>query len=210
MVEFIRYIFNLIIKPKDTFQNILIEPKRFKYTAIFLIILEILYTLTMIGYTVAGIKIFYPTFTKIPAEDLHFWDIFLTAPVTFLCLIMIIGLIYLLSKLFKGKGKYEDIFIISTFAVTLPFYAAWFFDTIMLVLTIIANLNINKSLSIFFSKDTNKIILNMIYMIPCLLWNHILLTKGILLVEKIKKIQANLISIINVVFFWGIMFLILF
>jgi hypothetical protein len=209
-INYLKFVWNLVVKPSSTLKKLLTLKDRNKFCAIFLIILEILYTVTMIGYTVAGIKIFYPTFTKIPPESQHFWDIFLTAPVTFFCMLLVIGFIHLLSKIFKSKGKYEDLFIVVTIAVTLPFYVTWFFDTVMLVLIIISNTYVNSFLHKIISSDLNKIIINIIYMLPCLIWNFILLKKSIMLAENIKNIPAAFISLLNVVLFWGIMFLILF
>ncbi|OHD06058.1 MAG: hypothetical protein A2086_10370 [Spirochaetes bacterium GWD1_27_9] len=203
------YIKGCIVSPTKTFKELLSEPKLNSYAAIYLIVLEVVYTLLMISYTIAKIKVFYPTFTVIPKEYLHFADIFITAPVTFLGTIMTIALIYLMSKMFKGTGSFDNSLAVLMFAIVTPFFLSFTCDVIMFTLILISE-HTTGAFHNFMAVDLNKIMINGAYMVVVLVWNIVLMVKAILVIQKIKLWQSILISIVSAIVFWLSMVVFLF
>ena len=73
--QFWGYIGGAIVKPYHTFNRLLDDPMRLRFSFFAVLFIGILYTLTVIGLATVGADISAPAWIAIPADEYYFWEI---------------------------------------------------------------------------------------------------------------------------------------
>ncbi len=121
MNSFKSYYFPTLIRPRRTFDALMQDPHRLRYGFIALIINAVLYTFVYIFLTIGGGAPGALTpWLNIPKDLYYSYDRFMLAPSMLGAAILSAAVAHLLSKLFSGKGSFDDTLSAFGFAIGLP------------------------------------------------------------------------------------------
>jgi Yip1 domain len=109
MNSFKDYYFGVIFRPRRTFEALMVDPRRLKFGLLALLTNIILYTLVYIFLTAGGgAPSSFTPWLAIPKDLYYSYDRFILAPSMFAAALLAAGVAQLLSRLFSGKGSFED------------------------------------------------------------------------------------------------------
>ena len=111
MKSFASYYFPTLLRPRRTFEALMNEPRRLRFGLFALLISIMLYTFVYIFLTMrGGAPSSFTPWLNIPKDVYYSYDRFMLAPSMFGAAVLAAGVAHLLSKLFAGKGSFEDTF----------------------------------------------------------------------------------------------------
>ena len=118
MTSFKDYYLGTLLHPRRTFDALMADPRRLRFGLYALIINAVLYTFVYIFLTISGgAPSSFTPWLNIPKDVYYSYDRFILAPSMFGAWILAAGVAQLLSKLFGGKGSFEDNLSVFGFAI---------------------------------------------------------------------------------------------
>src|ERR1700690_206398 len=103
------YYVGTILRLQRTFDALLTDDRRLLFGFLALLISMVLYILVYVFLSMAGgTPSSFTPFLTIPKEVYYQYDRFILAPSMLMCWILVAGVAQLLSRLFAGKGSFED------------------------------------------------------------------------------------------------------
>lgn len=128
------YIGRFVRHPIGTWAQLLADPARLRHGFVVVLFVGMGYALTVTGIVMSNGTPSTP-WLAIPPSDYFKWEALFVAPVAALCWILAGGVMHLLSKLFHGRGTFEDTLALLGFAVALPTLVSLIPDAVRAVLT---------------------------------------------------------------------------
>lgn len=120
MKSFKDYYFCTIFRPRRTFEALMNDARRLKFGLLALLISVVLYTLVYVFLTIGGgAPSAFTPWLAIPKEAYYYYNRFFLAPSMFMGWILAAGVAQLLSRLFGGKGSFEDMLSVFGFGISI-------------------------------------------------------------------------------------------
>jgi hypothetical protein len=198
MNSFWSYFLGFFYKPRSTFTRLLSDPRQLSLGLKSVLLMSILYTLTTLGYVVAGASPLMPPVIGIPAKSYYLWELFFQIPVFFLGWLLASGLAQALNKLFKGNGTFQEHLAVLGFALNTPWYITWLVDTIIALLYLLHVITQEKWAAIIAHAGTWQAF-NYSYPLVALIWLFFLVALALRAVQKLKWWQIVINSAISVI-----------
>jgi len=200
------YYLGTLFHPRQTFETLLTDSRRLKLGFLAISLNAFLYTLVYIFLTIGGGA---PSAMKpwlaVPADVYYYYNRFWLAPSMFGCWILAAGVAHLLSRLFSGKGSFEDTLSVFGFGVTIATLFAILHDLPDSFLGAIGLLDLRWYEVALNSPTIWRAILLTLYSIA-LIMLAVLLTKGVRAAQRIKPAPAILIGIVAFLVYQGLFF----
>lgn len=135
---FLKTYLRTVIKPRKTFEALLVNEKSFSLGFAFILIPIVAYTLMYIFLTLGnGAPSVFTPWLNIPKEDYYSINRFLLAPSMILCWIVASALIQILSRMFKGTGTFEQSLTIIALCISISMWGGLIHDLPMSFLSAI-------------------------------------------------------------------------
>lgn len=125
----LRNYFLVFVHSNEAFKRLLSYPSRMMLVWIYVSITAFLYTLMYVFLTIAEAAP--STFTpwlNISKENYYYYNQFLLVPSLFLCWILASGFVQILSRVFNGKGTFEETFILLGVSVSVAMWPTLIHD----------------------------------------------------------------------------------
>jgi hypothetical protein len=123
------YYLGVIIRPRRTFDALILDSRRLRFGLLAVLINAVLYTLVYVFLSIGGgAPSSFTPWLAIPAEDYYGYNRFFLAPSMFAGWILAAGVAQLLSRPFAGKGSFEDNLSVLGFAISIAALASLLHD----------------------------------------------------------------------------------
>ena len=123
------YYLGALLRPRRTFDLLMMDSRRLKFGALAVAISAALYTLVYVFLTIGGgAPSAFKPFLAIPVDVYYSYDRFIVAPSMFACWILAAGVAQLLSHLFSGRGAFEDMLSALGFAIAIALLISMLHD----------------------------------------------------------------------------------
>lgn len=125
-MSFSDYLVGTLLRPRQTFDLLLKDGRKVKFGFYAMAITAIVYTLVYVFLTIGGgAPSSFEPWLAVPKDVYYFYNRFWIAPTMFGCWILAAGVAHLLSRLFSGKGTFEDTLSVFGFGITIAtFFSA--------------------------------------------------------------------------------------
>jgi hypothetical protein len=203
-MTFLHYYISAFIKPKRTFDRLSEDPRRLRFGFLFVTIPAFLYIFVYIFLNAGGgaPSVFTP-WLNISKEHYYYYNQFLTAPSFYMSWIMAGGVVQLLSRLFQGKGSFEDTLTALGLGISVAMWGTMLHDLVMSFLGAIRIISLTQH-EIDMNSPTIWRTIIWICMGIYLVWFQVMFTKGISSVQKVKTGPAILLGFIGFLVFQGV------
>jgi len=207
MMTFKEYYLGTLFRPRRTFEALLADTRRLKFGVLALAINAALYTLVYIFLTAGGgaPSTFMP-WLAVPADVYYSFNRFWLAPSMFGCWILAAGLAQLLSRLFSGKGSFEDTLSVFGFGITIATLFALLHDLPDSTLGALGLLDLREYEVVLNSPTIWRAILLSLYSIA-LVMLAVLLIKGVGVAQRLKRGPAILVGLVAAIVYQGVFFI---
>lgn len=207
MNTFKDYFIGTLLHPRRTFEALLLDERRLKFGLYAITINAILYTFVYIflWYGRGAPSTFTP-WLAVPKDVYYFYNQFWLAPSMFGCWILAAGVAHLLSRIFAGKGSFEDTLSVFGFGVTIATFFALLHDLTDSFLVAIGLLDARWYEVQLNSPTIWRAILLTLYSVALILL-YVLLTKGVFASQRIKGIPGLLIGLVSFIAYQGTFFI---
>jgi hypothetical protein len=200
-MNFLGYYFKTFTKPTSTFEALLSDNRRFKFGFFFMLVQLIGYTLMYIFLAIAeGAPSVFTPWLNIPKESYYSVNQFLLAPSLIMSWFMSVSFIQILSRIFGGKGSWEDTLSVIGLCIGVAMWG-----------TLVHDLAMSFSSAVgFIDAKEHEIAMNSPTIWRTLLWISvgiytiaflILFTKAIRAVHKLSSVKAAIIGFIGFLVF---------
>jgi hypothetical protein len=207
MKTFKDYFTGTLLHPHRTFEALLTDERRLKFGLYAISINAILYTFVYIFlWHGRGAPSTLTPWLAIPKDVYYFYNQFMLAPSMFGCWILAAGVAHLLSRIFAGKGSFEDTLSVFGFGVTIATLFALLHDLTDSFLVAIGLLDARWYEVQLNSPTIWRAILLTLYSIALILL-LVLLTKGVFASQRIKRIPGVLIGLVSFIVYQGTFFI---
>lgn len=205
--HFWSYYLGVFIHPSTTFRRLLNDKRRLKFGFCSFLIPAIGYTLFyFMAYKSGGGPSTFKPWLAIPIEKYFYYDIFLTLPVYFLCLVTTAAMLQLLAKVFGGKGSFEDSLSVLGFGVGVATWSTMLHDLNDAFLSFIGVISMPEYEKMLNEPTFWRSLLWTLFAIY-FVWFIVLFTKGMKEVQKTSPIVSLILGITGL-FVYQIIFLI--
>jgi hypothetical protein len=130
MASMLSYFGGAAIKPRRTFERLLVEPKKFAKGFRVMFLTGILFTLTVAALAAAGALLPAPALIPLAPQNYYFFEIFFTAPVFVTAWLLSAGLAHLASLVFGGRGPFKATAAALAYAFAVPAFLMWLPQTV--------------------------------------------------------------------------------
>src|ERR1041384_4135413 len=114
------YYLGTLFHPRRTFEVLVTDSRKLKLGLLAITLNAALYTLVYIFlWSAGGAPSSFTPWLAIPKEVYYSYNRFIVAPSMFGCWILAAGVAHLLSRLFSGKGSFEDTLSVFGFGITI-------------------------------------------------------------------------------------------
>jgi len=200
------YYFGTLFRPGKTFDALLTDNRELKFGLLALSLNALLYTLVYIFlWHGGGAPSSFDPWLAVPKDVYYFYNQFWLAPSMFGCWILAAGVAHLLSRLFSGKGSFEDTLSVFGFGITIATLFALLHDFTDSFLGAIGLLDLRWYEVALNSPTIWRTILLTLYA-TALLMLFVLLIKGVAAAQKIKPAPAIFIGSVAALVYQGIFF----
>jgi hypothetical protein len=207
MKSFKDYLFGTLFRPRRTFDLLLADDRRLKFGFEAMLITAIIYTLVYIFLTMGGgAPSSVDPWLAIPKDVYYFYNRFWLAPSMFGGWILAAGVAHLLSRLFSGKGSFEDTLSVFGFGITIATLVSALHDLPDSFLGAIGLLNLRWYEVALNSPTIWRTILLTVYSIALILL-VVLSIKGVGAAQRLKPVPAILIGLIAAIVYQGVFFI---
>ncbi len=207
MYSFKDYFFGTLFRPRRTFDILVTDNRRLKFGLLAISINALLYTFVYIFLSIGGgAPSSLTPWLAIPKDAYYYYNQFILAPSMFGCWILAAGVAHLLSRLFAGKGGFEDTLSAFGFGITIATLFALLHDFTDSFLGAIGILDLRWYELALNSPTIWRTILLTLYSIG-LIMLFVLFTKGVGAAQRIKRGPAILVGIVAFIVYQGIFFI---
>lgn len=207
MKSFKDYLFGTLFRPRRTFDLLLADERRLKFGFIAISINALVYTLVYIFLTIAGgAPSSFDPWLAVPKDVYYSYNRFWLAPSMFGCWILAAGVAHLLSRLFSGKGSFEDTLSVFGFGITIATFFAALHDLTDSFLGAIGLLDLRWYEVALNSPTIWRAILLTLYSIGLILLG-VLSIKGVGAAQRLKRGPAIFIGIVAAIVYQGVFFI---
>ncbi len=189
------YYLGVILRPRSTFQALASDPRRLRFGLLALLSNMALYTLVYIFLAAGGGAPTIPPWLAIPKEVFYSYDRFILAPSMFGCCVLAAALAQLLSRLFHGRGSFEDTLAAFGFATAIACLASLLHDLPDSFLGAIGVLDLRAYEVALNSPTIWRVILLTLYGLS-ILWFLVLYPLGLRAAQRLKTAPAILIGVL--------------
>jgi hypothetical protein len=204
MKSFKDYYIGALFRPRQTFDALLTDDRRLKFGLLAISINAILYNLVYIFlWSGGGAPSTFTPWLAVPKDVYYFYNQFWLAPSMFGCWILSAGVAHLLSRVFSGKGSFEDTLSVFGFGITIATLFALLHDFTDSFLVAIGVLDVRWYEIQLNSPTIWRAILLTLYSIALILL-PVLLIKGVGSAQRIKGASAVLIGIVAAIVYQGV------
>lgn len=201
------YYLGTLFRPRQTFDALLSDSRKLKFGLLAISLNAILYTLVYIFlWNGGGAPSSFEPWLAVPKDVYYFYNQFWLAPSMFGCWILAAGVAHLLSRLFSGKGSFEDTLSVFGFGVTIATLFALLHDFTDSFLGAIGLLDLRWYELALNSPTIWRTILLTLYSIG-LLMLFVLLIMGTRAAQKIKLGPAIFVGTVAAIVYQGIFFI---
>lgn len=207
MKSFRDYLLGTLFQPRQTFALLLTDNRRLKFGFIAISITAVVYTLVYIFLAIGGgAPSSFTPWLAIPKDVYYSYNRFWLAPSMFGCFILAAGVAHLLSRLFSGKGSFEDTLSVFGFGITIATFFAALHDLTDSFLGAIGLLDLRWYEVALNSPTIWRMILLTLYSIG-LIMLFVLLIRGVAAAQKLRLGPAMFIGSIAAIVYQGIFFI---
>ena len=194
-LSFADYYLGIIIRPHKTFEQLMNDPRRLKLGFYALLLNIFLYTLVCIFLAAAGgaPSVFSP-WLDIPAERYYQYNRFFLAPSMLGCWLLAAGTAQLLSRLFSGKGRFEDLLAVFGFGIAIACLASLIHDLPDSFLGATGVIDQRAYEVLLNSPTIWRAILLTLYGLS-VIWFVVLFTEGVAAGQRIRRSHAFLTAL---------------
>jgi hypothetical protein len=206
-MSFKDYLIGTLLRPGRTFEFLMADSRKVKFGLIAMSITAVVYTLVyaFLSFSGGAPSSFTP-WLAVPKEVYYFYNQFWLAPSMFGCWILAAGVAHLISKLFSGKGSFEDTLSVFGFGITIATFFSALHDLPDSFLGAIGVLDQNWYELALNSPTIWRTILFTLYGIA-LFMLFLLSIKGVSASQKIKGVPALFIGIVAAIAYQGVFFI---
>lgn len=188
---------DLILKPSETFPELLRDDRRVKFGFLAILIPAIGYTLFYImAWNAGGAPSTFKPWLALPIENYFYYDIFLVAPSILLGWIFSSGSVQLLSLLFSGKGSFEDTVTVIGFGISVATWSTLIHDLTDAFLGFIGVINLREYEEALNAPTFWRALLFTLFAIY-IVWFLVLFTKGIRAAHSLSKWKSFMLAFIG-------------
>ena len=204
MNSFKDYYFGTIFRPCRTFDALIADDRRLKFGFFAISINAVLYTLVYVFLTISGAapSSFTP-FLAIPKDVYYQYDRFILGPSMFMCWLLAAAVAHLLSRLFSGKGSFEDTLSVLGFAISISSLASLLHDMPDSFLGAIGVLDQRWYEQALNSPTIWRTILWILYSLSFILF-FILFPIGIGAAQRIRRGPAIIVGLLSFIVYQGV------
>jgi Yip1 domain len=201
------YYLGTLLHLRQTFDSLIIDSRRLKFGLLAITLNASLYTLVYIFlWSAGGAPSSFTPWLAVPKDVYYFYNQFWLAPSMFGCWILAAGVAHLLSRLFAGKGSFEDTLSVFGFGVTIATLFALLHDLTDSFLGAVGLLDLRWYELALNSPTVWHSILMTLYSIA-LIMLFVVLTRGVIAAQRIKPGPAIFIGLVSFVVYQGIFFI---
>lgn len=202
--SFCSYYRSMFFKPSKTYQEILKDKRFLKFGFLAVLIPAIGYTLFyFMAYSAGGAPSTFKPWLALPIEEYFYYDIFIVAPSMLLCWIFSSGVVQLLSKLFSGKGSFEQTATIIGFGISIATWSTMIHDLTDAFLGFIGVIDLRAYEAALNGPTFWRGLLLTLFAIY-FAWFLTLFTKGIKEVHGISKWKSFFLAVIGLIAYQGV------
>lgn len=201
------YYFGAFIRPRRTFEALLTDSRRLRFGFFAISISLVLYTLVYVFLTIGGgAPSSFTPFLAIPKELYYRYNQFILAPSMFMCWILAAGVAQLLSRMFSGKGSFEDTLSVFGFGIGISTLISLLHDLPDSFLGAIGVLD-QKWYEVALNSPTIwRTILWTIYTLS-FVYFFVLFPKGVGAAQRLKTGPAILVGVLSFLVYQGFFFI---
>jgi hypothetical protein len=204
MKAFKDYYIGTLFRPRQTFDALVTDDRRLKFGLLAISVNAILYNLVYIFlWSRHGAPSTFTPWLAVPKDVYYFYNQFWLVPSMFGCWILAAGVAHLLSRVFSGKGSFEDTLSVFGFGITIATLFALLHDFTDSFLAAIGVLDVRWYEIQLNSPTIWRAILWTLYSIALILL-PVLLTKGVGSAQRIKGASVVLIGIVAAIVYQGV------
>ena len=194
MKQFTAYAWGTLFHPDATFQRLVAEPAANTYATTALLLVGVLYTIaTIIGY-MNGFGACTLPWLPISAKDYYYYMAFFTIPVFWLTTLIYAAIVQFLSTFFQGKGRFEECVVVAAFGLQITMLPLMFIPELIYFAFSIHNpmptLELCGTLGLGIAADWIRLIV-------AVLWQLIVVTIGLKVVQQYSWLKAVVIGLIG-------------
>ena len=207
MKSFKDYLFGTLFRPRQTFDLLATDDRRLKFGFVAMSITAIIYTLVYIFLTMGGgAPSSVDPWLAVPKDVYYSYNRFWLAASMFGGWILAAGVAHLLSRLFSGKGSFEDTLSVFGFGITIATLVSALHDLPDSFLGAIGLLDLRWYEVALNSPTIWRTILLTVYSIALILL-VVLSIKGVRAAQRIKPGPAIFIGIVAAIVYQGVFFI---
>ena len=197
------YYLGTLLRPRRTFDALVADTRRLRLGLLAISINAALYTFVYIFlWNAGGAPSSFDPWLAVPKNVYYFYNQFWLAPSMFGCWILAAGVAHLLSRLFSGKGSFEDTLSVFGFGAAIATLFALLHDLTDSFLGAIGVLDLRWYEIALNSPTIWRTILITLYSIA-LIMLFILFTKGVGAAQRIKWGPAIFIGFVSFIVYQG-------
>ncbi len=198
---FLKLYGRMFFKPESTFRLIFESKNSLKYGFFALLVPALGYTIFYImAYYAGGSPSTFKPWLALPIENYFKYDIVLTFPGYYLSWIGAAGTVYLISKLFNGQAKFDNILAIIGFGIGIATWSTLFHDLSDAFLSIIGIIEMREYELLLNQPTFWRGLLLTLYAIY-FFWFLTLFTIGIKIAQGFGIIRSLIIALIGLITF---------
>lgn len=189
------------ISPSKTFEELLADKNYYTYSFIFILFPIIGYTMMYIFLTIGnGAPSVLTPWLNISKESYYSINRFLLAPSMVMCWLLAASVMQVLSKLFKGKGTFEETMSVLALSICVSMVPALIHDLPMSFLSALKIVNAKEHEIAMNSPTIWRTLLWFFYSLY-FIYFFLLFSKAVIVVHKLSKPKSILIGVISFLIF---------
>lgn len=201
------YYLGAIFRPRRTFDVLMEDSRRLRFGFFAISISVVLYTFVYVFLSMGGsAPSSFTPFLAIPKAVYYQYNRFFLAPSMFGCWILAAGVAQLLSRLFSGKGSFEDTLSVFGFGISIATLASLLHDLTDSFLGAIGLLDLKWYEASLNSPTIWRTILWTLYTLSFVLF-FVLFPKGIGSAQRIRRGPAILVGVLSFLVYQGVFFI---
>lgn len=189
------------ISPSKTFEELLADKNYYTYSFIFILFPIIGYTMMYIFLTIGnGAPSVLTPWLNISKESYYSINRFLLAPSMVMCWLLAASVMQVLSKLFNGKGSFEETMSVLALSICVSMVPALIHDLPMSFLSALKIVNAKEHEIAMNSPTIWRTLLWFFYSLY-FIYFFVLFSKAVIVVHKLSKPKSILIGVISFLIF---------
>jgi hypothetical protein len=192
--------------PARACAQLLNDPARVRHGFYAVLTVALGYVVTVAGIAWSG-GTPSPPWIAIPPAEYFKWEVLFVAPVTVLCWVLAGGVMHLLSKLFGGRGSYDDTLALLGFAIAFATFISLIPDAIRALLTSLGVMDRAAWEKAVSEPSTGDFVFLWAYMIAYVLALLCVFPVSVAWSQRLRRWPAIVVGIAGAVLYQGVYFI---